>query len=109
MALAAVVSRRDMASGMILGPAERLERRDALRALTVGGAWITVTEREAGRIAPGLRADLAALAGDPRLPSLEPLSRMPVRLTMTGGRGVHGSPDPHFGGQGTARLPDRAS
>jgi hypothetical protein len=52
MALAAVVSRRDMASGMILGPAERLERRDALRALTVGGAWITVTEREAGGSRP---------------------------------------------------------
>jgi predicted amidohydrolase YtcJ len=92
MALAAVVARRDMTSGMLLGPAERLGRLDALRALTVGGAWITRTERDAGTLATGRRADLAVLEGDPLTLPLEALPQMKVRLTMVGGRIVHGKP-----------------
>ncbi len=89
-AFAAVVGRRDMTSGLVLGPAERLSRVDALRALTVGGAWITHTEREAGTLAPGRRADLAVLEGDPLTLPLEALPEMRVRLTMVGGRLAHG-------------------
>ena len=89
-AFAAVVGRRDMTSGLVLGPAERLSRVDALRALTVGGAWITHTEREAGTLAPGRRADLAVLEGDPLTLPLEALPEMRVRLTMVGGRVAHG-------------------
>ena len=89
-AFAAVVGRRDMTSGLVLGPAERLSRVDALRALTVGGAWITHTEREAGTLAPGRRADLAVLEADPLALPLEELPEMPVRLTMVGGRVAHG-------------------
>ena len=79
-----------MTSGRVLGPAERLSRLDALRALTVGGAWITHTERQAGVLAPGRRADLAVLEGDPLTLPLEDLPAMPVRLTMVGGDVVHG-------------------
>jgi predicted amidohydrolase YtcJ len=81
-----------MTSGMLLGPAERLGRLDALRALTVGGAWITRTERDAGTLATGRRADLAVLEGDPLTLPLEALPQMKVRLTMVGGRIVHGKP-----------------
>ena len=90
VAFVAVVARRDMTSGQVLGPAERLSRLDALRALTVGGAWITHTERQAGVLAPGRRADLAVLEGDPLTLPLEDLPAMPVRLTMVGGALVHG-------------------
>jgi predicted amidohydrolase YtcJ len=92
MALAAVVARKDMTSGMVLGPGERLGRLEALRALTVGGAWITRTEREAGTLAPGRRADLAVLDGDPLTLPLEALPDMTVRLTMVGGRVAHWKP-----------------
>jgi predicted amidohydrolase YtcJ len=92
MALAAVVARRDMTLGMVLGPAERLGRLDALRALTVGGAWITRTERDAGILATGRRADLAVVEGDPLTLPLEALPQLKVRLTMVGGRIVHGKP-----------------
>ena len=89
-AFAAVVARRDMTSGLVLGPGERLGRVDALRALTVGGAWITWTEREAGTLAPGRRADLAILEENPLTLPLEALPDMRVRLTMVGGRVAHG-------------------
>jgi predicted amidohydrolase YtcJ len=89
-AFAAVVARRDMTSGLVLGPGERLGRVDALRALTVGGAWITRTEREAGTLAPGRRADLAILEENPLTLPLEALPDMRVRLTMVGGRVAHG-------------------
>jgi predicted amidohydrolase YtcJ len=89
-AFAAVVGRRDMTSGLVLGPGERLSRLDALRALTVGGAWIKGTEREAGTLAPGRRADLAVLEVDPLTHPLEALPDMPVRLTLVGGRIAHG-------------------
>jgi predicted amidohydrolase YtcJ len=90
VAFVAVVARRDMTTDQVLGPAERLSRIDALRALTVGGAWITRTEREAGVLAPGRRADLAVLEGDPLTLPLADLPAMPVRLTMVGGAVVHG-------------------
>jgi predicted amidohydrolase YtcJ len=90
LAFAAVVARRDMASGAVLGPAERLTRIQALRALTVGGAWVTFAERERGTLAPGRQADLAVLEQDPlRLP-LSEFAALSCRLAMVGGRIVHG-------------------
>jgi predicted amidohydrolase YtcJ len=90
MALAAVVGRRDMTTGEVLGPDERLSRVQGLAALTTGGAAVTFTERAAGTLAPGRRADLAVLEGDPLRVSLDELAAMPVRLTLVGGEVVHG-------------------
>jgi predicted amidohydrolase YtcJ len=44
----------------------------------------------AGSLAPGRRADLAVLEEDPLTAPLEALPEMRVRLTMVGGRVVHG-------------------
>jgi len=90
MALAAVVGRRDMTTGEVLGPGQRLSRAQALAALTTGGAWLTFAERTAGTLAPGRRADLAVLEADPLAAPLDELAGMPVRLTMVGGEVVHG-------------------
>jgi predicted amidohydrolase YtcJ len=60
LALGAVASRLDMTTGEVLGFGQRLSRVQALRALTVGGAWLTFAERERGVLAPGRMADLAA-------------------------------------------------
>jgi predicted amidohydrolase YtcJ len=79
-----------MTSGLVLGPAERLSRLEAFRALTVGGAWVTETEREAGVLSPGRRADLAVLEDDPLTLPLETLPEMRVRMTMVAGEVVHG-------------------
>ena len=90
MAFRAVVDRRDMRSGVVLGPRERLSRLQALRALTVGGAWVTFTERDAGVLAPGRCADLAVLDRDPLTMPIEATDDLECRLTMVGGRVVHG-------------------
>jgi hypothetical protein len=90
LAFAAVVDRRDMTTGELLGPTERLSRREALRALTVGGAWVTFTERQAGMLAPGRWADLAVLDRDPLEAPVDELRSMRCRLTMVDGEIVHG-------------------
>ena len=90
LAFKAVVERRDMASGAVLGGNERLGRREALRALTVGGAWVTFAERDRGVLAPGRAADLAVLEHDPLTAPLDELASTPAHLTMVGGRVVHG-------------------
>jgi predicted amidohydrolase YtcJ len=97
VAFRSVVSRRDMSSGQVCGPRQRLSREDALRALTVGGAWVTFTEREAGMLSPGRRADLAVFDRDPLTVPEDEIDDLTARLTMVGGRIIH-----------EARRPSRA-
>ena len=89
LAFNAVVARRDMATGALLGGRERLTRAQALAALTTGGAFVTLAERERGRLAPGFAADLAVLEHDPLTAPLEALAGQTARLTMVGGEIVH--------------------
>ena len=89
VAFAAVVARRDMRTGSVVGPGERLTRAQALTALTSGGAAVTFAERERGRLAPGWVADLAVLEHDPLTAPLEDLVGQTARLTMVGGEIVH--------------------
>jgi predicted amidohydrolase YtcJ len=88
-AFAAVVARRDMRTGVVLGARERLSRGQALAALTRGGAWVTFAERERGRLVPGWAADLAVLEHDPLTAPLEALVGQTARLTVVGGEVVH--------------------
>jgi len=88
-AFAAVVARRDMRTGIVVGERERLTRAQALAALTQGGAWVTFAERERGRLAPGWAADLAVLEHDPLTAPLEALVGQTARLTLVGGEIVH--------------------
>src|SRR5262245_25363986 len=92
LAFNAAVDRRDMATGEILGHGQRLSRVQALRALTVGGARITFSERERGMLAPGFAADLAVLPCDPLTAPLAEVAETGARLTMVGGEIVHGDP-----------------
>ena len=79
-----------MATGQVLGGSQRLSRAQALRALTVGGAWLTFAERERGVLVPGRAADLAVLDCDPLTAPLHELAETTARLTMVGGQVVHG-------------------
>jgi predicted amidohydrolase YtcJ len=90
MAFGAAVERRDMTTGEILGAPERLTPMAALRALTVGGAWVTRTERARGVLAPGRWADLAVFEENPLAMGMDGLAALECRLTMVGGRLVHG-------------------
>jgi predicted amidohydrolase YtcJ len=88
VAFAAVVARRDMRTGVIVGERERLTRVQALHALTAGGAYVTFAERERGRLAPGWAADLTVLEHDPLTVPLEALVGQTARLTLVGGQVV---------------------
>ncbi len=90
MAFRAAVERRDMTTGEVLGASERLTPTAALRALTLGGAAVTGTERQRGLLAPGRWADLAVFDDDPLAMSMDALATLQSRLTMVGGRLVHG-------------------
>ncbi len=89
LAFLAACARRDMTSGRILGPTERLSRLDGLRALTTSGAWLAFAERERGTLAPGKLADLAVLDRDPLTAPLDALPELSCSLTMVGGRVIH--------------------
>ena len=89
LAFRAAVDRRDMTSGRVLGPSERLSRVAALRALTTGGAWLSFAERERGVLAPGRLADLAVLDRDPLTAPLDSLHELSCSMTMVGGRVIH--------------------
>jgi predicted amidohydrolase YtcJ len=87
----AIVERRDMTTGALLGGRERLTRAQALAALTLGGAHVTFAERDRGRLAPGYAADLVVLEHDPLSAPADVLAGQTARLTMVGGEVVHGA------------------
>jgi predicted amidohydrolase YtcJ len=89
LAFRAAVERRDMRSGIVLGPSERLTRLQALRALTVGGAWLAFAEKQRGILAPGRLADLAVLDRNPLTMPLDAVESLECRLTMVGGVIIH--------------------
>ncbi len=94
-AMAAAVDRRGLADEQALTPVE------ALRLYTTGSARARSTEADTGTLAPGMRADLVVLSGDP-----VPAPGMPasaVEATCIGGRFAHVGPTL------ADRLPDPAS
>lgn len=63
----------------------------ALEGMTTHAAVAAGEERIAGRIAPGLRADLTAFAVDPVLAPADETENAPIRLTVAGGRITYGN------------------
>jgi predicted amidohydrolase YtcJ len=89
MAFRTAIERRDLRSGEVCGAGQRLTRRQALQALTVGGAWVTLAERDRGTLAVGRAADFAVLDGDPLTAPIDDVDSLHSRLTVVGGRVVH--------------------
>jgi predicted amidohydrolase YtcJ len=56
---------RTSRSGVIVGPEERISPMDALKAVTIWGAYLYFEEDEKGSIEPGKRADLVVLSANP--------------------------------------------
>ncbi|AIA03219.1 amidohydrolase [Streptomyces noursei ZPM] len=70
-------------------PDQALTGLQALEGLTSHAARAVGEEAEAGRIAPGFRADLTALAVDPVTAPADEVATAPVLVTMTGGHLTH--------------------
>lgn len=88
LALWSVVAREDLSTGAVIGGGQRLTRTQALRAMTLGGAYVLDRERELGSLAPGKLADLVVLSADPSRVPVSAIPAIRARLTMVGGRPV---------------------
>jgi len=76
---------RQTASGRILGPNERIDVEDALRAVTLGAAFTLRLDHLVGSIEPGKYADFAVLDDDPTTVPVEALKDVPVWGTVIDG------------------------
>lgn len=88
LALLYCATTRTTSGGLTLGAGERLPVYDALRALTLFGAWRYHGEWERGCIRAGMRADLVWLDRDPLSIPPAALSDLGVRATLCGGEVV---------------------
>ena len=76
---------RQTASGRILGPNERIDVEDALRAITLGAAFTLHLDHLVGSIEPGKYADFAVLDDDPTAVPAKALKDVPVWGTVIDG------------------------
>ena len=75
-------------SGKVLGPEERLTPEEALKAVTLWGAWQHFEEDEKGSITPGKRADLVILSDNPLTVEPMRLNEIVVLETIKDGETV---------------------
>ena len=66
-------------------PAQALTAAMALEGYTTHAAWSVGEEAVAGRLAPGMRADLTVLGADPLTADADDLAEAPVLLTVVAG------------------------
>lgn len=86
--MTAAITRKDRA-GQPLLPEQAITAAEALDAYTRGGAVAVGLETSLGTIAPGFRADLAVLSGDPLTTPPDALSGLTVDLTLLDGKVVY--------------------
>ena len=73
-----------------LGPDQRISRADAIRSVTINGAYTTFEEKEKGSIEPGKYADFVVLSGDILKVPAEQIRDLKVLTTVLGGKAVYG-------------------
>ena len=84
----ALVTRR-MADGRAFFPEQRMTRREALRAMTVEGAYAAFEERIKGSLSPGKLADVVVLSRDILTVPEQQIRDTRVVLTILGGQVVY--------------------
>jgi predicted amidohydrolase YtcJ len=85
--IAHFVTRRTM-SGAVMGRDQAISREQALRASTIGNAWLSFEEGVKGSIEPGKYADLVVLSGDIMTCPEDQIEDLTVMMTMVSGRAV---------------------
>jgi predicted amidohydrolase YtcJ len=83
---------RDTISGGVMGPEEKISRREALQLSTINNAYLTFEESLKGSIEPGKLADLVVLPEDILTVPDKRIEQMAVALTMVGGKIVYRRP-----------------
>jgi hypothetical protein len=80
------VARKERVTGKVIGPGQKISREEALRALTINGAYLTFEENIKGSIEPGKLADLVTLSDDILTCPEEEIEDIEVLTTMVGGK-----------------------
>lgn len=78
------VTRRTL-SGRIMGERERITVDEALRAVTLGGAYLLKMDHEVGSLEPGKFADMAVVGTDPLAVLADEVGDIGVLGTVVGG------------------------
>jgi hypothetical protein len=90
MALTSMITRTDI-RGTTWGASQKITFDEALKVLTVNGAYASFEERLKGSLTAGKLADLVVLKTDPRtVPAIE-IVNVGIERTMVGGRWVYES------------------
>jgi predicted amidohydrolase YtcJ len=84
---------RDTISGGVLGADQRITREEALRAITMGNAWLTFEETTKGSIEMGKLGDLIVLSDDIMTCPEKRIEQTKVLMTVVGGRVVYRDPE----------------
>ena len=87
----AAVARQERTTGQVLGPRQVLTRMEALKAMTMGGAYFSFEEDRRGSLEAGKLADLAVLSDDYLTVAEDEISGLSSVLTIVGGKTVHSS------------------
>lgn len=74
-----------------LGPDQGISRADAIRSVTINGAYTTFEEKVKGSIEPGKYADFVVLSGDILKVPAEKIRDLKVLTTVLGGKTVFGA------------------
>ena len=80
---------RELESGQVLVPEERLSREDALRMYTIHNAYINREEKEKGNLEVGKLADLIIIDKDYLACPVQSISQTQVLMTIVGGKVVY--------------------
>jgi len=79
---------RNTISGGVVGPAQKITRPEALRAATLGNAYLTFEEKTKGSIEPGKVADFIVISEDLLTCPEKNIENMQVLMTVVGGKTV---------------------
>jgi predicted amidohydrolase YtcJ len=73
-----------------LGPTQGLSREDAIRSVTINGAYTSFEEGVKGSIEPGKYADFVVISDDILMVPAETIKDIKVKATILGGKPVYG-------------------